>query len=663
MYGDLKKVLNTCSDKGVTLSCAEQLHFCQQMASGLAFIATKRIVHLDIAARNCLVHSQSRLKIADFGLSRRYNKPAGFVMTGRMKIPFLWCPPECLPRKLWDKSVRGFNPVFNEDSDIWAYGVVVWEIATYGGQPYGKGQKLVATLKKIDNGLRLQMPAGTPHAIQRLSSRCLALEPGHRPRFATLDAELAAQVAPFTPDLRDIGATLNASLAGRMQESARRISEIKSRNLARVLGGTLKAISKFKKGLSANRGSGKGRAAEQPTGSGGGGDGQQSCPGGCGARLPLSKKFCGGCGFKIKRAVASPPPSPTPAAKTVAISAMATDATWACAACSYEHSTKAETGFLACRMCATPKAATAPSTAVVLRRRAHAGSLRARGGGGGDGGGGDSGGGGGGGGRGARPARPARPRPPRPARPDMRRLSVNLSDPSALGMVEMDFSKIVGNAESWTASSERDHVRARRRSLDQSPDAAGGGVVGGDEPGDQSERSDVAVPAAASGGDTQGEAERMPGVEAGGGTDGSPDQPVHRRLRRRSLAERMISLSDVMSLPHHSDDEEGSSHADLVGGRRGSGGSGDGTAVREMASSAVAGNNAGLGEAAVRHDGQLVGLCGWPSARQANCFCSTRPVPGGLHCARHSCHNGSCFVGISSGEQFCAAHAAGSSAA
>ena len=102
----------------------------------MAYIAESRIVHLDLAARNCLVHANSVVKIADFGLSRAF-KPErnGWRLRGRMKIPFKWCPPECLPRHMWRADIVDYSPVFSERSDMWAFGVVCWEIATRGEDP------------------------------------------------------------------------------------------------------------------------------------------------------------------------------------------------------------------------------------------------------------------------------------------------------------------------------------------------------------------------------------------------------------------------------------------------------------------------------------------------------------------------------------------------
>jgi serine/threonine protein kinase len=124
---------------GVLLRNEEVLNFTQQIAAGMACVTAHGIVHLDLAARNILYDHGNTLKIADFGNSRFYNVTEGIpsaqgfnygVHGKSMKIDFKLCPPECLPRSQWDRSVKGFAPVFNERSDVWALGVVMWQLET-----------------------------------------------------------------------------------------------------------------------------------------------------------------------------------------------------------------------------------------------------------------------------------------------------------------------------------------------------------------------------------------------------------------------------------------------------------------------------------------------------------------------------------------------------
>lgn len=156
LYGDLKKVITTLKEKDIALNESEQIDICNQIACAMDYVTKQNIVHMDLAARNCLVHAKSVIKLADFGLARPYTEGAnGFQLRGSMKIPFLWAPPECYPKMMYNKefSKKKYLPVFNETTDIWgnrhlylfkqlfiliiAFGVVAWEVATYGEQPFG----------------------------------------------------------------------------------------------------------------------------------------------------------------------------------------------------------------------------------------------------------------------------------------------------------------------------------------------------------------------------------------------------------------------------------------------------------------------------------------------------------------------------------------------
>lgn len=160
----------------------------------------------------------------------RYTKPDGYHMAGKMKIPFLWCPPECLPRHVWNKKFK-FRPVFNQQSDIWAYGVVCWEIASYGKAPYGAKTKLIQVLQKIDEGLRLTYPVTCAPALKAMAERCHALRKEDRPLFAEIDKELATVLAapvaddssgaPLMDMCRDLGKVLNGNLDALVKEQAR----------------------------------------------------------------------------------------------------------------------------------------------------------------------------------------------------------------------------------------------------------------------------------------------------------------------------------------------------------------------------------------------------------------------------------------------------------
>ena len=114
-YGDLRKVLKGCNVKSVALTGAEQMHIATQVCAGMEHLAGIRFLHMDLAARNCLVHHNSVVKVADFGLSRELPAGKDFWQSKEpMKLPVKWTALEALDARL-----------FSEGSDVWAFGVLM----------------------------------------------------------------------------------------------------------------------------------------------------------------------------------------------------------------------------------------------------------------------------------------------------------------------------------------------------------------------------------------------------------------------------------------------------------------------------------------------------------------------------------------------------------
>ncbi len=150
--------------------------FALQVAGGMAYLESKRYIHRDLACRNVLLASVDRLKIGDFGLMRALPQENDcYVMTERKKVPFPWCAPESLRLRQ-----------FSHASDTWMFGVTLWEMFTFGEEPWA-GLNGSQILRKIDReGERLPQPDSCPDDVYSIMLQCWARVPTDRPTFEAL---------------------------------------------------------------------------------------------------------------------------------------------------------------------------------------------------------------------------------------------------------------------------------------------------------------------------------------------------------------------------------------------------------------------------------------------------------------------------------------------
>jgi len=182
---------------GERISVGERIRYAQESAEGMAHLHSKECIHRDLAARNCLISKYGVVKIADFGLSKLINEVNG-DFGGKQQIPVRWMAPESLQR----------NPSFTDKSDVWAYGVLLYEIFSNGERPWNDWEnKKVATY--IRRAQMPALPARTPaQVVELVKDKIWMLDPAKRETFKFIVARLA-QIAALNPCPKVEELTLN----------------------------------------------------------------------------------------------------------------------------------------------------------------------------------------------------------------------------------------------------------------------------------------------------------------------------------------------------------------------------------------------------------------------------------------------------------------------
>ncbi len=155
------------------------LNWSLQIARGMEYLEDHRLVHRDLAARNVLVQSPDRVKITDFGLARLLDVNEDEYKADGGKMPIKWLALECIQHR-----------TFTHKSDVWAFGVTVWELLTYGAKPYNNIQaREVPDL--LEKGERLVQPEICTLGVYMILIKCWQADADARPSFANLVKEFA----------------------------------------------------------------------------------------------------------------------------------------------------------------------------------------------------------------------------------------------------------------------------------------------------------------------------------------------------------------------------------------------------------------------------------------------------------------------------------------
>ncbi|KAM6473732.1 BDNF/NT-3 growth factors receptor isoform 9-T10 [Liasis olivaceus] len=199
-HGDLNKFLRAHGPDAVLmaegsrlaeLTQSQMLHIAQQIAAGMVYLASQHFVHRDLATRNCLVGENLLVKIGDFGMSRDVYSTDYYRVGGHTMLPIRWMPPESI---MYRK--------FTTESDVWSLGVVLWEIFTYGKQPWYQLSNN-EVIECITQGRVLQRPRTCPKEVYDLMLGCWQREPHMRLNIKDIHS-LLQNLAKASPVYLDI---------------------------------------------------------------------------------------------------------------------------------------------------------------------------------------------------------------------------------------------------------------------------------------------------------------------------------------------------------------------------------------------------------------------------------------------------------------------------
>ncbi|XP_030010098.1 macrophage colony-stimulating factor 1 receptor 2 [Sphaeramia orbicularis] len=178
-----------------SLSVEDLMRFSYQVAQGLDFLSTRNCIHRDVAARNVLLTDRRIAKICDFGLARDIRNDDSYIVQGNARLPVKWMAPESI-----------FECVYTVQSDVWSYGVLLWEIFSLGKSPYPNIAVDTNFYKMIKDGRHMDQPDFAPAEMYKLMTLCWNLEATQRPTFKTIGQlirRLVPSISDKTPHRKD----------------------------------------------------------------------------------------------------------------------------------------------------------------------------------------------------------------------------------------------------------------------------------------------------------------------------------------------------------------------------------------------------------------------------------------------------------------------------
>ncbi|XP_032191481.1 tyrosine-protein kinase Fer isoform X2 [Mustela erminea] len=172
--GDFLSFLRKKKDE---IKLKQLVKFSLDAASGMSYLESKNCIHRDLAARNCLVGENNILKISDFGMSRQEDGGV-YSSSGLKQIPIKWTAPEALNYGR-----------YSSESDVWSFGILLWETFSLGVCPY-PGMTNQQAREQVERGYRMSAPQHCPEDIFKIMMKCWDYKPENRPKFSELQKEL-----------------------------------------------------------------------------------------------------------------------------------------------------------------------------------------------------------------------------------------------------------------------------------------------------------------------------------------------------------------------------------------------------------------------------------------------------------------------------------------